>query len=59
MKIKIIGILFGVILFITGILLSAKFEYKYSRYISIAGALIASASISNLKKLKKQPTSSN
>lgn len=53
MKIRFIGILVGVILFITGILLpEAKFDYP--QCISFAGAFIASTSIGSLMNLKKQ-----
>ncbi|WGD79373.1 hypothetical protein P5665_05470 [Bacillus subtilis] len=53
MKIRVIEILVGVILFITGILLpEAKFDYP--QCISFAGAFIASTSIGSLINLKKQ-----
>ncbi|MCO4851870.1 hypothetical protein [Bacillus vallismortis] len=53
MKIRVTGILVGITLFMTGILLpEAKFDYP--QCISFAGAFIASSSIGSLMKLKKQ-----
>nr|WP_187441518.1 hypothetical protein [Bacillus subtilis] len=53
MKVRVTGILVGISLFITGILLpDATFDYP--QCISLAGAFIASTSIGSLIKLKKQ-----